>query len=85
MKKHSTLAAAAVAIIGTGTYFGLKAQNSERGIDSVVANIEALADEESWSGSEEYSSYCIPCPCEVCVISPYLVIEGRKSVIESIY
>ncbi len=74
MKKNFILAAAAAAILGAGTFFSLKAQNSERELSDVeVANIEALADEEN-SGEEEYAKNCIQSSSGECKISPYNII-----------
>jgi len=71
MKKNFILAAAAAAILGAGTFFGLRAKNSESELTEIeLANIEALADEEN-SGEEEYAKNCMPSDTGVCKRSPF--------------
>lgn len=71
MRQNYLLATVAVAILGAGAFFGLKAQNSERELTEIeLANVEALADEEN-SGEEEYAKNCIPSNSGECKRSPF--------------
>lgn len=79
MRQNYLLATAAVAILGAGAFFGLRAQNSERELSDVeVANIEALADVETWVGMGEYDKNCLPDPEYDCVRSPFEVHKDNK-------
>ena len=73
MKKNFILAAAAAAILGAGSVFGLTAQNSDQELSDVeVANIEALAgDEHWWEELEGYAKNCVEDEKDTCVRSPY--------------
>lgn len=83
MKKNYLLATATVALLGAGAFFGLRAQNSDREFSDVeVANIEALADVETWVGMGEYYKNCIHDIEEDCARSPYDVIRDSRGVTE---
>ncbi len=83
MRQNYLLATATVALLGAGTFFGLRAQNSDRELSDVeVANIEALADVETWCGLGEYDKNCVHSDNEDCLISPYAWIPESKGVTE---